>query len=215
MNDYKEYKDFYDNKVQVTLKKLKRNGFTAMFEPNREQALKAVLSCIPSKATVGIGGSLTVRQLGIIEQMEESHTVFDHWKKDLGPEDIHLARLNQLTSDVFISSTNAVTMDGKLVNVDGIGNRVASMIYGSEKVIIVAGYNKIVPDVHAGLAKIKNDTAPKNAMRLNKTTPCVRAGRCMDCRVPDRICRVTTIIEAKPMLMEDFIVIIVGEKLGL
>ncbi len=216
MDDYKDFKDFYDNRVQATLKKLERNGFTAFFESDSERAVKTILSNVTPGATVGIGGSLTVRQLGVIEQIQQrGHEVFDHWEKGLDAEEIEKAKLNQLTSDIFITGINAVTMDGKLVNIDGAGNRVASMIYGSKKVIAVAGYNKIVTDLQAGLDRIKNTAAPKNALRLNKTTPCTRTGRCMDCKVPERICRITTIIEAKPMQMEDFIVVIVGEELGL
>lgn len=118
-----------------------------------------------------------------------------------------------MASDLFLSSANAVTLNGELVNIDGIGNRVNSTTFGPGKVILVAGYNKIVEDVQEGIKRIKNVAAPLNARRLNIDVPCAKVGKCVDCNSPNRICRVLVILERKPSLTDIF-VILVGEELG-
>jgi hypothetical protein len=118
-----------------------------------------------------------------------------------------------MTSDLFLSSVNAVTLNGELVNVDGIGNRVNSTNFGPGKVILIAGCNKIVEDVQEAIKRIKNVAAPLNARRLNIDVPCAKVGRCVDCNTPSRICRVVTIHERKPSLT-DILIILVGEELG-
>ena len=111
-------------------------------------------------------------------------------------------RKSQMTSDLFLSSVNAVTLNGELVNIDGIGNRVNSTVFGPGKVILVAGYNKIVDDVQEGIKRIKNVAAPLNARRLNIDVPCAKLGKCVDCNSPNRICRVIVIHERKPSLTD-------------
>jgi hypothetical protein len=123
------------------------------------------------------------------------------------------SRRAQLACDVFLSSSNAVTVEGELVNVDGIGNRVAAMIFGPGKVIVVAGWNKIVPDVNAAIQRIRNTAAPLNAKRLELNVPCAKTGYCVDCDVPDNMCRVTTIISRKPR-KTDISVVLIAEQLG-
>jgi hypothetical protein len=122
-------------------------------------------------------------------------------------------RKGQLTCDVFFSSTNALTLDGKLVNIDGTGNRVASMIFGPGHVVLIVGANKITDDLQQAMIRAKHLAAPMNAMRLNLKTPCATTGYCSDCNSEDRICKVTTIIEYKPDLT-NFTVILVGEEIG-
>jgi hypothetical protein len=118
-----------------------------------------------------------------------------------------------MTSDLFLSGVNAITMNGELVNIDFAGNRVNAMSYGPGKVILVAGYNKIVEDVQEAIKRIKNVAAPLNARRLNIDVPCAKLGRCVDCNSPNRICRVVVILERKPALT-DILIILVGEELG-
>jgi hypothetical protein len=118
-----------------------------------------------------------------------------------------------MTSDLFLSSVNAITLNGELVNIDGIGNRVNSINFGPGKVILVVGYNKIVDDVQEAIHRIKNFAAPLNARRLKIDVPCAKVGKCVDCNSPNRICRVIVIHERKPSLT-DILVILVGEELG-
>jgi L-lactate utilization protein LutB len=201
--------------VEITSSNLKKNGFDARYVSSKEETLKTLLGMIPVGAKVGVGGSVTVRELGLIEALVKRGTpVLDHWRTDLTGAEKKEIRRNQLTCDVFISSTNAVTMDGKLVNVDGTGNRVASMIFGPGKVIVVAGRNKIVKDADEAMYRIRNVAAPMNAKRLDRKSPCGTTGLCMeeDCD-NERLCNVITILERRPSETATT-VLLVGETLG-
>jgi len=212
-----EARDWYTEKiVQATLKNLKKNGFTAFYVPSKEEALKKVLEMIPIDAKVGVGGSITTREIGLVKTLgERGNSVADAWQSGLSKDQLKEIRRSQLNSDVFISSSNAVTVDGKLLNVDGTGNRVAPMIFGPHKVIIVAGVNKIVKDVDEGLSRIRNVAAPMNANRLGRKTPCGLTGMCAEdrCEPPERLCNIITIIERRPH-DTDTTVVLVGERLG-
>jgi hypothetical protein len=149
-----------------------------------------------------------------MEKLEaQGYTLYDHWKPGLSKENILEIRKSQMTSELFLSSSNAVTLQGELVNIDGIGNRVNSINFGPGKVILVVGYNKIVDDVQEAIKRIKNIAAPFNARRLNVDVPCAKVGKCVDCNSPNRICRVIVIHERKPSLT-DILIILVGEELG-
>jgi hypothetical protein len=164
---------------------------------------------------IGIGGSLSVRGIGLIERLSDQNTqVLDHWKQGLTKEEISAIRLSQLTCDLFLSSANAITEKGDIVNIDGFGNRVNAMTFGPKKVIIIAGYNKIVPDVNSALDRIKGVAAPLNAKRLGLPLPCAETGYCHDCKTEARICRVTSIIQRRPS-GTDVSVYLINEELGL
>ena len=139
--------------------------------------------------------------------------ILDHGAPGLENDERVRIRRAQLTADAFLTGSNAVTMDGRLVNTDGSGNRVAAMIFGPGKVIVVAGVNKIVRDVEEAEERIRKTAAPINNRRLNLPNPCVKTGECMDCQGPTRICNVTTILHKRPKLTEMH-VILVGEELG-
>jgi len=194
---------------------LNKNNFQASYVKTRQEAIDKVLSLVPANATVGLGGSWTVQgDLGLAALLgERGHTIYNHGAPGLTPEQAHEARQKQQTCDVFLTGSNAVTLDGKLVNVDATGNRVAAMIYGPKRVIVVAGVNKIVRDVEEAESRIALHAAPINNKRLNRPNPCTQTGICMDCQAPTRICNVTTILRKKPVLT-DMHVIIVGEELG-
>jgi L-lactate utilization protein LutB len=202
--------------TQATLNSLKKNGFKAFYVPTKSEASERILEMIPANATVGVGGSVTLRELELVQALvERGNSVADHWRPGLSKEKLHQMRLIQLTSDVFLSSTNAITTDGKLLNADGAGNRVASMIFGPRKVIIVAGVNKIVRNAAEGLKRIRTVAAPMNAKRLRRDTPCGTTGICAkdQCGQPERLCNVITVIEGKPT-ETDITVVLVGERLG-
>jgi hypothetical protein len=201
--------------MQKLVERLGKNEMEAAYFSTVAGARDDILQRIPLSATVGIGGSVTLREMGLIEALKErGNEVYDHWKEGLSQEERKAVGKKHAGADIFLTSTNALTLDGKLINVDATGNRVASMVFGPGKVIVVAGVNKIVPTLKQGLARLKKVAAPRNCQRRKDPTPCAQDLLCHDCDTPARLCRVTTIIERRPWGMKDFIVILVGEKLG-
>jgi len=209
----REVKTWFTNqRIQRTLAALEKNGFQTFFASTRSEALEKVLSLIPSNANVGIGGSATLREINLIDALAaRGNTIFEHWQQ---PEENVVAIMRkQLNSDVFLASSNAVTEDGKLINIDKAGNRVAGIIFGPKKIILVVGMNKIVENVDEGIKRAKNVAAPMNARRRGDKTPCAVTGVCTDCDAQDRVCNVITIMEKKPS-RSDISVVLVGEELG-
>jgi len=203
-----------EERAKRAVEKLAAHDFEAIYAKTKDEAVRELWKHITPKQKIGIGGSLTVRGLGILEKLEaQGYTIYDHWKSGLSKEKVLEIRKLQMTSDLFLSSTNAITLNGELVNIDGIGNRVNAINFGPGKVILVAGYNKIVKDVQEGIERIKNVSAPLNARRLNIDVPCAKVGKCVDCNSPNRICRALVIHERKPS-GTDILIIVVGEELG-
>ena len=193
---------------------LKKNGFDAHFYSSGEEAKKGVIDMISGYETFGVGGSDTVRSLGIVDELSSmGKTVYDHWQKDLSNEESMNYRLNQGRSDCFLCSANAISATGEVVNVDGVGNRTSGMGFGPKKVIVVAGMNKVRPDLDSALKRVWEVAGPMRAKSLNMETPCAETGVCSDCNAPQRICRVTTILHRKPMLT-DVSVVLVNQNLG-
>jgi hypothetical protein len=212
MDPIKEW--WIEERAKKAIEKLEAHGFKAVYVKTKEEAVKEIWKHVTPKAKVGAGGSVTVRELGILGQLEaKGHTLYDHWKPGIPKENILGIRKSQMTSDLFLGSANAITMEGELVNIDGVGNRVNSITFGPGKVILVAGYNKMVENVQEAIKRIKNVASPLNAKRLNIDVPCAKLGECVDCNSPNRICRVVTIHERRPMLT-DILIILVGEELG-
>ena len=210
-----EKKWFSDHLIQRTVKALEGNGFKTILASDKNEALKEALQLIPEKAEVGIGGSVTVRELDLVSELSKrGNNVLETWSKKVTPEEDMAIRKGHLTCDVFITSSNAITEDGKLVNIDGMGNRVASMIFGPKKVIVIVGINKIVKDIHAGIERIRHTATPMNVKRMSGTTPCVIDVCDLEkCQPPNRHCHVITIIEKIPTKTETTI-ILVKEELG-
>jgi hypothetical protein len=207
---------YNEDRGKRAVEALKKRGFRAHYVETQAQAKEMILKEIPQGATVGVGGSVTVRGLGVLEELKaKGHKVLDHWEiPHSAVEESFQMRRAQQTSDVFLTSSNAVTLEGQLVNTDGSGNRVNAMTFGPRKAIVVAGVNKIVPDLERALQRIKEIGVPMNSKRLQVHPPCIQAGKCVDCRVPQRACRITSIIEWKPPFFSDYLVIIIGEHLG-
>jgi hypothetical protein len=203
-----------EERAKKAVEKLVAHEFKATYAKTKEEAVQELWNHITPKQKIGVGGSVTIRELGILEKLEaKGHTIYDHWKPGLSAESALEMRRLQMTSDLYLSSANAVTLNGELVNIDGIGNRVNSINFGPGKVILVAGYNKIVEDIQEGIERIKNVSAPLNARRLSIDVPCAKVGKCVDCNSPNRICRVLVIHERKPS-WTDILIILVGEELG-
>jgi len=203
-----------EERIKKVVEKLKAHHFDALYCKTKDEAVIEIQKYVTPEMKIGVGGSITIRELGILEQMKKGENILlDHWTPGLSQEESLKIRKSQMTADLFLSSVNAITLNGELVNIDGIGNRVNSTIFGPGKVILVAGYNKIVEDIEEGIKRIKNVAAPPNARRLNVDVPCAKLGSCVDCNSPNRICRVIVIHERKPALT-DMLIILVGEELG-
>lgn len=203
-----------EEQAKRAIVKLEAHEFKALYVRTKEEAVQEIWKHITPKTRIGVGGSVTIRALGILDQLEaQGYTVYDHWKPGLSKEAALEVRKLQMTSDVFLSSVNAIAMTGELVNIDGAGNRVVSTIFGPKKVIFVAGYQKLAEDIQGAIKRAKDVAGSQNAKRLNFDLPCAKVGRCVDCNSPNRICRALVIHERKPSLIE-ILVIIVGEELG-
>jgi hypothetical protein len=200
--------------LETTVKSLEKHDFHAKVCAGREEAAEFILAEARDCETVGIGGTHTVRALGIVPKLEDAgKTVFDHWRLSPGTPEELKCRRKQQTADLFLSSANAVTSTGEIVNREGAGNRTNAMTFGPPKVVIVVGRNKVVPDLDAAIARIEETAAPIRAMSLKRKTPCVKSGYCLDCDSPERICRITSIIHRKPIFTA-ITVLIIDEDLG-
>lgn len=205
-----------ERKCRRTVDALARRGFSARYCATASEAADALLELGAGAKTVGFGGSLSVAELGVAARFAAAGAeILDHGAPGVAPEAKAGVMRRQQTCDVFICGVNAVAATGEIVNVDGVGNRVAASIFGPGKIILVAGRNKIVEGgVAEALRRVKDVAAPGNAIRLNKQTPCAKTGVCSDCDSPDRICRVTVILDRKPS-RSDVAVLVVDEDLGL
>lgn len=207
--------EWYDNTLgERTAGAFRKNGFDAKYFPKRSGALDYIAACINKDTMVGLGGSMTVAELGIRDIAREKGAILlDHTIPGISPEEKFSIMRRQVCSDLFISSSNALTEKGELVNVDHAGNRVAALVFGPKRTIVVAGLNKIVPDEGSAFKRIAMCSAPMNNKRLNRANPCVQTGQCVDCSSPERICRSYCVIRKKPALSE-FSILIIGETLG-
>lgn len=211
-----ESKEWHDNLIlRKTQAKLADNGFQVKIFDEPTGAKETLLEMLSETDQIGLGGSTTVREIGLYQELVEGDypELLNPYETDISREEQIKRRKRAMLSDVFVSGSNAITLDGKLVNMDGLGNRVASITFGPEKVFIIAGKNKIVKDVHAGIERIKRVAAPINAKRLNLSPPCVKTGVCEDCNHPDRICNHLVVTE-KASKDGRITVLLVDEKLG-
>ncbi len=206
----------YEQKCARAVESLGVNGFTALYCDTSRDAYDYIIREAAEAETVGFGGSMSVADLQVADRLRElGKELLLHSVPGLSPEEKLVVMRRQLTCDLFLTGTNAVTLSGWLVNIDGVGNRVGSMLFGPKKVIVVAGRNKLVDgDAHEAIRRIKGWATPPNAKRLGYNTPCSRTGFCSDCNSPERICRVTTIIDRRPRLT-DIRVLVVNEEMGL
>ena len=210
--------DYWGLRLVKVRQALVANHFSAHVVDTLAAARALVLDLVlpdAAPATVSFGGSLTLADSGLYDDLKarEGLAVIDTWDKSLPPEERLELRRRALLSDLFLTGTNAVTETGWLVNLDMIGNRVGAITFGPRKVVILAGRNKIVPDVTAAVRRIKDFAAPVNAMRLHKKTPCAKTGRCQDCDSPERICNHWAVTE-KCYPAQRIVVILVNQDLG-
>lgn len=191
---------------------LEKRGFAASTFPTAKDALAYLDREIDGK-TVGMGGSVTLRDMGVFETLSTHNDVYWHWQPEEG-KTAKETRDAASTAQVYLSSANAVSAGGEIVNIDGTCNRVAAILYGHEKVYLVVGVNKLAEDLDAALWRARNIAAPKNAQRLGAKTPCaVRGDRCFDCKSEGRICRALSVLWEKPM-GQAVEVVLIEEELG-
>lgn len=200
--------------IEKTIKNLQKNNMDACYAETKEEALKTALASLQEGDTVSCGGSMTLFETGVIEALRsEKYHFLDRYKEGLSREDIEQIFRDSFSADAYFVSTNAVTEEGELYNVDGNGNRVAAMIYGPKKVIVIAGYNKIVKDRDAAVERVRKVAAPANCARLSCKTPCAKTGECMDCTGDSHIC-CSYVFLGQQREKGRIKVILVGEELG-
>lgn len=193
--------------LQKTIKNLELRGFSVKYFEKASEAAEYLTSEIHD-TTVGIGGCMTAQELGLFESLSRNNEVYWHWKVP-GPETLEKAN----HAKVYITSANAMTEGGEILNIDGRGNRLAGQVYGNKKLYIVAGTNKICPDFDSALSRAHNVAAVKNGKRFDSNTPCKIDDQCHDCRSNDRICRALLVLWA-PMMGMEAEVVLIGEELG-
>lgn len=201
-------------RINRTIESLKKNNMNGYLANNKEEIVTMIESIIKKEDVVSCGGSMSLFEVGIIDYLrEEQYNFLDRYEEGLSREEIENIFRQSFFADSYITSTNAITEKGELYNVDGNGNRVAAMLYGPKKVIVVVGVNKIVKDIDEAIRRNREIAAPANAKRLNRKTPCAKVGYCMDCNSNDRICNEYTIIKRQGN-KDRVHVIFLNEELG-
>lgn len=201
-------------KINRTIEALKKNNMNGYYAKNRNEVIELIKDIVSEGSKVAVGGSETLSELGILEHLRSGRYDFlDRYKEGLTREEVTNIFKQSFLADAYLSSCNAITENGELYNVDGNGNRVAAMLYGPDKVIVICGINKIVKDVDEAIKRNREISAPMNAKRLNKKTPCAKVGYCMNCNSPERICNEYTLIK-KQRSSERMYVIFLNENLG-
>ena len=203
----------YENAANTIIANLKKRQMEGYYCATKEEAMDKILSLMPEGSSIGWGGSMTLGQLGFYDAVKgKGYDVIDRYTAKTVDEqkDVNARLVN---SDFFFMSTNAITVDGQLVNIDGRGSRLAFLCYGPENVIVVTGMNKVVEDVDSGIKRIHTIAAPANTVRLSRKTPCATTGHCGNCMSPDCICS-QTVITRFSTVPGRIKVILVGEELG-
>ncbi len=201
-----------DKKIARVIENLSKNRIKVKYFTTKEEAKEEILKEIHPEMKIGIGGSMTIKEMELYEAIDQKiNPVYWHWM--VKPEERPSIFPKAQYSDLYLASSNALTEEGELINIDGVGNRVSSMFFGPKKVILVCGVNKIVKNYETGVKRIKEIACPLNAKRLGLKTPCGITGKCNDCSSEQRMCNIAVTIHAKPALV-DLEVYIINEILG-
>ncbi|MDT8716799.1 lactate utilization protein [Clostridium sp. 19966] len=200
--------------IERTIKALEKNNMNGYYINSRDELIEKINSLINEGDMITVGGSATLNETGILELLRSGkYNFLDRYKEGLSGEEIGEIFRKAFFCDAYFTSTNALTENGELYNVDGNGNRVAAMLFGPKKVIVICGVNKIVKNIEEAVERNKRCSAPMNAKRLNKPTPCAKVGYCMDCSSSGRICNEYTVIKRQSN-KERIHVLILNEALG-
>lgn len=210
-----------DKRIEKTIENLKKNNMAAYFAETKEDAVKLVEEMLCEGETISCGGSVTLSESGVFAFMQSGRYNFLDRSRAGSPEEVAEIYRKTFYADTFLTSANAVTEAGELINVDGNCNRIAAITFGPKSVIVVVGVNKLVSDVAAGFKRVKEIAAPLNAKRLGCNTPCAKLGRCIKadepisagCDSPERIC-VNYVVSGRQRIKDRIKVIICNESLG-
>ncbi len=209
MTPIEEYNQFIGKKtVQAFIKR----GIESYYCATKEEALEKALSLVPKDSKVAWGGSQTLGQIGLLDKLNNgTYNVLDRTSAQT-PEERRAIELEAFDSDFYFLSSNAITKDGVMVNIDGYGNRVAALIFGPKNVVVIAGVNKITDTVEDAVKRVRQVAAPINTIRLKKQTPCATTGVCHNCTLQDSICK--NVVITRLSNGDRIKVILVGESLG-
>lgn len=171
--------------AQKVIKGLESRNMKGYYAANKEEALKLALELIPEKSSISMGGAMSAHEIGLVDALKAGD--YNFIDRDAA-EDKRAAMLAAYDADYFLTSANAITEDGVMVNIDGNSNRVSAIAQGPKHVVAIVGMNKVCPDVDTAMKRARNVAAPINAQRFGLSTPCAKTGACMDCKSPDTIC---------------------------
>lgn len=202
------------NLAQTMIKNLEKRNMEGFFAGTKEEAVALIMEkFLTAGKSVCFGGSMSLAESGLMEELKKSDCILHDRTTAKTPEELREMKANMINSDYFLMSTNAITTDGELINIDGTGNRVSYLCYGPENVIILAGMNKVVSSVEDGVRRVRDIASPPNTVRLNKNTPCAQTGRCGDCYSEDCICS-QIVITRRSGTKGRIKVVLVAEELG-
>lgn len=205
---------FYETQAKTIIGQLEKRRMEGIYCPTREDAVHTAMSLTAADTAVSFGGSMTLAETGILDALRQRNDIrlIDRSLAKT-PEEVKQAYRDSFSTHTYFMSTNAITLDGQLVNVDGNGNRVAALIYGPDQVIVVAGMNKVAADTDDAIRRVHHIASPPNCIRLHKHTPCAATGICAECLGDDCICS-QTVITRRSGIVGRIKVLLVGEELG-
>lgn len=207
-------KNIRKSQILELIDTLSKKNYTPLYADDIAEARDIVLNLIPQGASIALGGSVTINELNLIDTFKSSnYRLFDRYSQPDWPSTVECMRQG-LLADYFVTSTNAITKQGELIQTDSGGNRVASLLYGPKNVIVICGINKLVDTCQDGLNRIKEFVGPLNSKRINHKTPCNISGKCEDCNTKQRICNFTTILKSGKRVSGNTILIIINEEVG-
>ncbi|MCI9420562.1 MAG: lactate utilization protein [Eubacterium sp.] len=212
MNEHK--RQAWKNQAQTMIQNLEKRNMEGYFAETKEEAVSLIMERFLTPGTsVCFGGSMTLTESGLMDALRQSDCIVYDRAAAKTPEETRDMKANMINSDYFLMSTNAITIDGELINMDGFANRVSFLCYGPAYVIVLAGMNKVVSGVEDGVRRVRDMASPPNTVRLNKNTPCAKTGRCGDCYSEDCICS-QLVITRRSSVKNRIKVILVAEELG-
>jgi hypothetical protein len=207
----------HESRCKIAVEALRRNRFDAYYVRDKDQAREKTLAMIPEGASVAFGGSMTLFEAGIVEALRDPRwKLTDRYAPGLSPEQLREIFLQALRVDYFLTSANAVSLDGQIFLVDGANTRVAPVLFGPAHVILVIGANKVCSDAAAAQRYMRDVASPANCKRLSTKTPCTATGTCHNCDSPERICNSTVVLHKHNIRSEhhQIHVIMAGEEMG-
>ncbi len=199
--------------AETIIKNLEKRNMEGYYFASAAACTEAILSTLPKGSVIGWGGSESIKECGLLEEIQKGGYELLDRSLARTPEESRQIYAKTVLADYYLMSTNAITLGGELINIDGNGNRVACLIQGPSHVIIIAGMNKVVSDVPGGVARVRNMASPANAIRLNRNLPCAASGVCHDCLSPECFCN-QIVVTRRSMHPDRIKIYLVGEELG-